>query len=216
MPRPKLDPDSTNVRELRITPPDGLPITDWKATFIDFKYFIAAQEGGEGTDKRLHYHLYIETFRSESWITKWIYSIAHCYNGESGNSVFFSRKPHEHTHGYVVKHGNIAHTIGYTEAEIATFIEQSASYVRDKSAARKRTQRLAKSFTQQVYDEIVSEIDTETIATPPLIVSKILTKYKSNGKMLPSRNVVDTLIISVLNAKGCDVSAFYLRSFSEW
>lgn len=213
MPRPKSDPSSVYVRELRITPPDGQRIVDWKITDKDFKLAIIAEEGG--TDEvRLHYHAYIETLRSESWIKTWIYSIAHCYNGESGNAVFFSRKPHDHTIGYVVKHGHVVVRHGCPQTTIDEWIGKSDEYKRSKEAERKRIQRIAKSFTQQVFQEIVSE--TSAHPTPSEIIYLILTKYKDNKKMLPSRNVVDTLVVSLLNAKGCDVSAFYLRSFSEW
>lgn len=213
MPRPKLDPNSVYTRELRITPPDGEPITDWKLG-TDFIKAVIAQEGGD-EDCRLHYHAYIETSRSASWITKWIYSIAHCYNGEQGNTVFFSRKPHDNTLGYVVKHGNIVVRHGVTETFITEWLDKSEQYRKDKDSARARAKRMKKSFTQAVCHKIVEEVKTDpSLRNPARILELILAEYHASQMIYPSRTVVENLIVTILSPYDAYLPrAFYLRNF---
>lgn len=216
MPRPKLNPDEVLALELRITPPDAQPITEWNITDTDFKQAIIAQEGGTD-DCRLHYHVYIETMRSRSWIVKWIYSIAHCYNGEQGNAVFFSRKPHDNTIGYVVKHGNIVVRHGCTDSFITEWLSKSDQYKRDKEALRSRLKRLKKSFTQDVRDKVVEHIrNAPDLRTPEQVLKLILAEYHEAQMTFPSRTQVENLIVTILYPydKGL-TNAFYLRSFES-
>lgn len=214
MPRPKQNPDEVLKLELRITPPDGELITDWKIDDNDFKQAIVALEGGTD-DCRLHYHLYIETLRSRSWITKWIYSIAHCYNGEHGNSVFFSRKPHDNTIGYVVKHGNVVVRHGCTDTFIEEWLHKSDEYKRSKEANRQRLKRLKKSFTQDVRDKVVERIrDAPELRTPEQVLNLILAEYHEAKMTFPSRTQVENLIVTILYPYDTGLTrAFYLRSF---
>lgn len=217
MPRPKADPNALYVRELRITPPDGKPITDWQITDKDFKLAIIAEEGG--TDEvRLHYHAYIESMRSESWIKTWIYRIAHCYNGETGNTVFFSRKPHDNTIGYVVKHGNIAVRFGCTQTYIDEWLLKSDEYRRAKDASRKRTQRMSKAFTQDVLKKVVETVRTDAaLRNPGSVLSLILSQYQTNNKPYPSRTQVESLVVTVLHPYDeYLVRSFYLKSFDRY
>lgn len=214
MPRPKQNPDEVLALELRITPPDGQPITDWQITGIDFRQAIVAKEGGTD-DVRLHYHAYIETLRSRSWIVKWIYSIAHCYNGEQGNAVFFTRKPHDNTIGYVVKHGDIVVRHGCSDSYIEEWLNKSDEYKRNKEALRSRLKRLKKSFTQDVRDKVVERIrETPDLRTPDQVLNLILAEYHEAQMIFPSRTQVENLIATILYPydKGL-TRAFYLRSF---
>lgn len=217
MPRRKTNPDELYIRELRITPPDGKPITDWKIADTDFKKVIAAEEGGPPTGKALHYHLYVESMRSESWIKKWVYSIAHCYNGEQGNSVWFSRKPHDHTIGYVVKHGNIVVRHGVEDTFITEWLAKSEQYKRDKSAESKRKQRVEKAFTHQVKDKIVEQLAYQpTLRNTRDVTALILDEYATAGKVFPNRTTVENLIATILYGYEHElVFAFYLRSFDS-
>jgi len=216
MPRPKLNPDAVLALELRITPPDGKPIDDWKIQDEDFKQVIAAQEGGDD-DCRLHYHLYIETLRSRSWITKWIYSIAHCHNGESGNAVFFSRQPHDNTIGYVVKSGNVVVRHGCTQIFIDEWMAKSEQYRRDKDSARAKSKRLKKSFTQTVFGNVVETLTkSPELRTPERVLELILAEYHEAKLVFPSRTTVENLIITSLYPYNKGITtAFYLRGIES-
>lgn len=213
MPRPKLDPEATLIKEVRITPADGLPIDDWKVCEQDFKICVAAQEGGT-PERRLHYHLYIETLRSASWLTKWIYSVAHCYNGEQGNAVFFTRKPHENTIGYVVKEGNIVCRHGCTDTFIDEWLTKSAQYKRDKEAGRKREQRVKKAFTQEVREKVERVLaETQHLRAPEHVLDMILQEYHEAKLTFPPRSSVENMIVTCLYPYDKSLyKNFYLRS----
>jgi len=216
MPRPKHNPDAVLALELRITPPDGKPIEDWKLG-EDFNQVIAAQEGGDD-DCRLHYHLYIETLRSRSWITKWIYSIAHCENGESGNAVFFSRKPHDNTIGYVVKHGNVVVRHGCAQTFIDEWMAKSAQYRKDKDSAKQRAKRLKKTFTQALLGKIVEALRQDvSLRTPERVLDMILAEYHEAKLLNPSKTIIENLIMSALYPYNTGlVRAFYLRNILSY
>lgn len=216
MPRTKVNPDELLVLELRITPPDGNPIEDWKITDTDFKQVISAREGGT-PECRLHYHLYVECLRSRTWLIKWIYSIAHCNNGEQGNAVFFTRKPHDNTIGYVVKRGDIVVRHGCTQTFIDEWLARSDEYCRARDAGKKRKQRLEKAFTQEVrerIEEFIKEHRSTHLRNPKDVLSMILMEYHKAGKNFPNRTTVETMIVTILYPYDASMAgAFYLKSF---
>lgn len=216
MPRTKANPDELLTLELRITPPDGKPIEDWQITDKDFKQVVAAQEGGT-EDCRLHYHAYVECLRSRTWLIKWIYSIARCTNGEQGNAVFFTRKPHDNTIGYVVKHGNVVVRHGCSETFITEWLNKSDEYRRAKDASRKRRQRLEKSFTQEVRKKVVEKLEeSRELRTPDSVLSLILAEYHEAKKVFPNRSTVENIIITVLHPYDAHLArSFYLRNFES-
>ena len=203
-----------SVSQSRYT--DGLPITDWQIN-DDFKVLLAAEEGGTD-DVRLHYHLYVETPRSESWLKTWIYRIAHCYNGESGNTVFFSRKPHANTIGYVVKHGCIVARHGLEETFITEWLAKSEQYRRDKDTARSRSKRLAKAFTHEVLKKVVEAVRTDpALRSPGNVLNLILAEYREANKTYPTRTQVESLVATVLHPYDDHlVRSFYLKSFDRY
>lgn len=221
MPRPVKTGVLTPM-ELRITPPDGKPITDWMLDMpvvgssnpVHFAKLLACEEGGI-EDVRLHYHVYLETWRSRSWIIKWIYTIARCKNGEQGNSVFFSGKPHDNTIGYVVKHGNVVCRHGIEETFLTEWLAKSKQYRSDKDAKRKRKQRIEKAFTHQVRETVSATLrDAPDLRTPEDVMNLILREYEEHKKMYPSRSSMEIQIVSLLAPyHPATVRAFYLRSF---
>lgn len=213
MPRPKHNPDALLKLELRISPPDGKEITDWKIG-EDFKMLLAGQEGGD-EECRLHYHCYVETTRSRSWLTKWIYSIAHCYNGETGNPVFFTRAPHEATIGYCVKDGHIAVRHGCSDTFINEWLAKSRQYKRDKDAARQRDKRIKKAFTQEVRDTIAKRLrESAELRNPLSIVRLVLTEYTEHNATFPTRSVMENLIATLMYPYNpSSIEDFYTRNY---
>lgn len=216
MPRTKANPDELLTLELRITPPDGQLITDWQVTDKDFKQVIAAKEGGT-EDCRLHYHAYVECLRSRTWLIKWIYSIARCNNGEQGNAVFFTRKPHDNTIGYVVKHGDVVVRHGCSETFITEWLNKSDEYRRAKEAGRKRRQRIEKSFTQEVRNKVVARLEeSRDLRTPEGVLTLILAEYSEAKKVYPNRSTIENIIVTVLHPYEPSLTrAFYLRNFES-
>lgn len=217
MPRPKLNPGEILALELRITPPDGKPIEDWKVDDTNFKMVLAAREGGGDTGVRLHYHLYIETLRSRSWILNWVYSIAHCYNGEKGNSVVFTGKPHDKTIGYVVKHGDIACRHGCSDGFITEWLNKSDEYVRNVAAKRKADVRRNQAFSALVRQKVAATLASDaSMRTPTCICNLVLAEYHKAEKVYPSRTQVECLIATLLHPydEGL-VRLFYTKSFDR-
>lgn len=223
MPRTKANPDELLILELRITPPDGQPITEWDISDQNFKQVIAAKEGGTDTC-RLHYHAYVECRRSRTWITKWIYSIARVpldeYGkpiGPKGNSVFFTGKPHDNTIGYVVKHGDIVARHGCTETFITEWLVKSEQYRKDRASVKKRGQRIEKSFTQQVRNKVAEVMENSPeLRTPSRMLPLILQEYHDAHKVFPNRTTIENLIVTLLYPyDGHMVDAFYLKSFNS-
>jgi len=217
MPRTKANPEELLILELRITPPDQQPITEWPhVNDVNFKMLIAAKEGGEGTDKQLHYHLYAECLRSRTWLEKWIYTTARANKLEAkGNKVFFSRKPHENSIGYVVKEGNLVVRHGTTDQFITEWMTKSDQYRKDKEASRKKKQRIEKSFTQRVRDILVDHlVYNPDDRTEEACLELIIKCYQEAEKIYPSRATVELLIVtSLAQYRPYMVRSFYLKNF---
>jgi len=196
--RPKIDANSVTMLELRITPPDGEPIYDWKIT-EDITQLVCYEEGGRDTEKALHYHCYIITPRSKSWILKWVYSIAHCYNGEDGNAVVFTRKPHDNTFGYIAKHGNVSCNHNVTQTTLDQWLAQSEQYKKDHTNERKRDQRLKQSFSKQCLEDTKKLlVEFPHQREPKSILSLILAYYAKHDHQLPTKSVVENLVLSLI------------------
>lgn len=217
MPRPKANPDSLLILEVRITPPDRRPIVDWKLGTDDFVVCLIGQEGGDAplSEKRLHYHLYIETKRSRTWLIKWIYDVARCTNGEQGNAVFFTRKPHDNTIGYVVKDGNIVCRHGCSDTFITEWLEKSRQYRTDKETTRKRKQREEGRFIdgcRKRLDEFLQESPYKR--TPTDVMEFVLRDFIDHERQVPSRTQMECLIVGALYKYEPRIAnSFYLKTF---
>jgi len=197
MPRPKLT-DETLQLELRITPPDGQPITDWKVN-EDHVQLVAFLEGGSGTEKALHYHVFLEYGRSRTLLVKWIYSIAHCYNGETGNAVFFTRKPHKHTFGYIAKQGSCAVRHNVPQTTIEQWFHDSEDYLKSKETKRKQKQRTREEKVSQIKTAMIKGLQTHTINSDVnSVVDRLLAEFHNAELSLPPRSSFETLVVSII------------------
>jgi len=213
MPKPKSG--DIYKREFRITPADGLPIAEWHVNDDDFKVLLACEEGGGDTGKRLHYHCYIETTRSESWLKKWVYKIAHCYNGESGNTVYFSRQPHDNTIGYVVKSGNVTVRHGCTQTFIDEWIAKSDEYKRSKESKRKREQRSRIAVIKQIEEEVAKGLHGGLVTTTVEGISEALLRCYAAQCIYPSRMQHELLVIKLIHPYNDHfVRSYYNKTFS--
>lgn len=207
MPKPKSG--EMYIRELRITPPDQNPITEWYVNDEDFKVLLACQEGGDGT-KKLHYHLYMESTRSESWVKKWIYKVSRCIN-ESGNSVYFSRKPHEHTIGYVVKSGNVVCRHGVTQTYLDEWIAKSDEYKRNKDRTRKQQQRSRTTILSNIMDIVAKDLQIDrSIRTTDYISKTLIANYKEH-QVYPLKSQHEMMVIKLIHP----YDDYFVRSFYE-
>lgn len=211
--------------ELRLTPPDQRPIENWKVLDGDFEKMIVCQEGEPDGSPRLHYHAYIETKRSKSWVRSWVLSVlvGH-YNPDvvtNGNQLYFSKSPHEHTIPYVVKHNNFVNTIGYTPEELNQFTQLSEEYCKQKERDRKRKQRTL----TDIYDEVFKEIDEEFTELKHhqsikdngrvhTFIMLAIEKIKSRNARMPTRSMMERYAMDMLaKYSPHSLRMIYMKSF---
>lgn len=214
MPRPRKNPDEVLKRELRITPPDGMPITDWHLD-PSIKQLVSFEEGGGG-DKKLHYHCYIETTMTSQALPKWIYTVARCIEtGEKGNSVFFTRAPHEHTFGYISKHKKVSIRHGIDQPTLDEWFTRSDEYIKQKESVRKREQRGRLAELQDVFDMVENELAHDIIERDILpTIRSILDKCHSTDIRFPARTQMEQMVIKLLYKYDSQIAChYYARSF---
>lgn len=213
MPRVKKD-NSVLELELRITPPDGNQIVDWQIT-DDIEKLVAYEEGGSAGDKKLHYHCYIVYRRSRTLLTKWIYTIARCIEtGETGNAVFFSRKPHEHTFGYICKNGKVAVRHNIEAGVIDEWLRQSQKYVTEKETDRKRKQRSRESELQLVFESVEKHLKGVGDYSSGDVVSAVLSECDARETRFPSRSQMESFVLKMMYRINQQlVIAYFNRNF---
>lgn len=200
--------------ELRITPPDQQPIVDWLLEDHVTK-FLACEEGGPDTDKQLHYHCIIETPRTRNWLIEWIYRVARCKeSGERGNAVFFTRKPHDHTMGYIVKCKKIVCRHGYDQPLITEFLNRSDEYRKEKERNRKKKTR----ERQEMIAEIMSAVQKHLEQTPrdravKQIAQLILSEFRLRNALLPPRGSLEQMTLTLLYPYNPDHVLFVYSKF---
>lgn len=215
MPRTKHNPNAVLELELRITPPDESQITEWYLD-DDFIKFVAYEEGGVGTEKKLHYHCYIEYKRSRTLLTKWIYKVARCKEHDTGNSVFFSRKPHDHTYGYISKENNLVIRHGIDQSLITEWFNQSQEYKRTKERDRKRKHRTRKEVIDNILQHAKVGLHENMIGrNVEAVVKYMIGAFNDVGLILPTRSSMDGYVITLLAPHdNYLVKSYYLKSFS--
>lgn len=220
MPRPSSRTEAFEV-ELRVTPPDQKPITDWKIG-DDFLQLIVAEEGTANGTPKLHYHLYAKTMRSESWIRNWVWSIAEGhYDPElkpNGNALYFSRRPHEHTIPYVIKHRNIIIRNGFTQTLIDEYFEQSEQYKRDKDKHRKQQQRTRGDQLAEVVKQVEKDLHDRSVnISAEGIVDRVLTICSSENIRFPTRPQMESIILKLIYPFNNHlVRSYYAKSFQQY
>lgn len=219
MGRPKKTNGELMEWDVRVTPDGGRPIS-FEPLEEDFTKFLACLEGGEGTEKQLHYHIYCQTNRSESYIRKYFATLA----GGTGNKSYSMRKSHEGTIGYVIKEGHVVSRLGFDTRLIDEYFEKSKAYRKDLEASRKKKQR----DLHRTLSDIVSDV------APPFpspeghtgareyasnLVNLVLNKYSELDLKFPSRTALDGAVCKHIYKNELYrwyVQELYARSFSQF
>lgn len=187
------------VRELRLTPPDGEPVSDW---FIDsgITKLLACEEGGIGTGKALHYHAVIETTYSDDSLKGWIRRVLRIpMSNALGNAVYRTGAPHEATYQYVVKCQKVVESHGHTPDEIREWIRLSDEYRRDINAQRRSLQRL-RSQGREKQLRTVEELtfnwtkDNTWAYGVDFIVRRIINECDNANIEFPTRTQMEAMV----------------------
>lgn len=207
--RPKKMTGDPAHWDVRLTPSDGLPIDFMdKVPTSDFIVFVACKEGGEGTDKRLHYHVFLSSLRSESWIRSLCSVLA---NG-TGNPAYSVRKAHNGTIGYVVKEGNVVFRHGWTDKFLEEMLTNSQQYRKDLEAAKKRASRSKDNSLVEIMRLVAPGVTTES--EPSDVSAMILAHYYHKELKFPTRSCIEQAVMTLLYPHRQNlVNDFYARNF---
>jgi len=206
--------------EVRVTPYDQKPIEIEDEDLAHFTKLLLCQEGEPNGTPKLHYHGYIETNKSETWLRSFLRKIAHAPEQEkiNGNALYFTRKPHDHTFGYVVKSGNITHRVGITQTTLDGWITESKDYRKQKETDRKRKQRTREDQFAEIVKNIESDLQNNLIQrSVDSIVDRILATCMSENIRFPTRSQMDLYILKLMYPyDNYLVRSFYTKSFSGY
>jgi len=207
--------------ELRITPYDQAPISE-KDLHPYLEYIdklVLCEEGSPNGTPRLHYHGFIETKKSESWLRKVLRELSHCTDTSiNGNSLYFTRKPHDHTFGYITKYGVVAHRHGITQTTIDEWITESRKYATDKSTERKRKQRTREDELAHVVEDVQKQLlETDALRNEHSIVQKILDICYLDKIRFPTRSQMESIVLKLLYPYNqFIVRNYYTKSFQSF
>jgi len=177
--------------DLRITPTDQLPIVDWSLLDVSEKYMVF-QEGGEGTTKKLHYHVYVEGNISESWLKKQCAVLGRATDLQKGNVVFKCGLAHEHTIGYIVKERLCVCRKGIEEKVLDEYYMKSKDYAKGLETARRKESRRR----EHTLDDVFNSISADDHPDAETIVKKVLELCHEQKVRLPTRSQMETRVMA--------------------
>jgi len=194
--RPKKEDAPVRQLSIRLVPCDGEDIEFEKHILEeDFGKFIAGREISD--DDKLHYHIYAETRRSDTYLKTLFYRMARWTpHHPKGNPVFSCKDAHSNTQGYLVKDEDVAYTIGFTPQELEALVERSAQYRRDLEANKKRRTRKTQNTMKKFVEEAIEKFGA--CPTPREVVEFLLDKYQTSGMPFPSRSQMENAVMKVL------------------
>lgn len=216
-------------RELRLTPVDGEPVV-----FEDhpgISKMAAFEEGGHGTEKKLHYHAIIETTLHEDALKGYCYRLTRG-KGTEGNKAFMSRecKPDDFdkTTGYIAKHKKPVYLKGYAESDLHKWYVFSDEYVsnlkRETDKYRKIKALGRKRELLSVEQDIAHELQNTAAGLlndylTNFIVKRFIDLCKERNFDFPTRTQMEGIVNRLRFPYDLSsVYAFYrrgLRTFEE-
>lgn len=211
------------TRELRLTPierPED-PI-EW-FTREGIVKIAAFEEGGHGTQKKLHYHAIVETTLSDDLLKAYCYQLTRG-KGTEGNKAYMSREPHENVTGYIAKHKKPVHVIGYTDAELQSWYAASDEYV---TALKRETEKHRKikalgrkrellSVEQDIANELKDFPNGERpISLSDFIVRRFIDECRKRAYDFPTRTQMEGIVNRLrYDYDPIAVYAFYRRNLN--
>lgn len=205
--------------EIRVTPYDQEPITLDDSDLQHIDKILLCREGSPNGTPRLHYHGYIETKKSETWMRSFLRKISHAPHNEkiNGNALYFTRKPHEHTFGYIIKSGNIDYRVGFSQTTLDEWLAASSEYAKSKASERKRKQRSRDDELKQVVEQIASDLHDHSIdRSVGSIVDRFLAICSAEEFRFPTRSQMDMFVLKLIHPYDqYMVRSFYMKSFDN-
>jgi len=196
--RPKKEDAEIRKFSIRMTPCDNEEIQfDKWFTGEDFIKFIAGREHGTQNGK-LHYHIYCETRRSDTWLNNVMYKATRWTpHHPRGNAVFSRTLAHEGTLGYSVKEEDVAYSLGFASSELDALLEGSRQYRRDLEADKKRRVRKSQNTMKQFIEDAIEHFQ-DLAPEPRSVVKFILEKYETSEMPFPSKSQMENAVMKVM------------------
>lgn len=207
--RPKKEGEEKEW-DVRLAPTDQLEV-DWAALDLsDFKMLLVCEEGEPNGKPRLHYHMYMVTTRSDSYIDSFLNKIGKATKDVKGNSVFSKRAKHDGTLGYVVKRGKVVCRHGIDDQFITECFKRSEQYRKEKEKERKSASRGNENFLA----EIMKDAEVKRLSDPLAITREILKRYNDLGKKMPPRHSVESVVMTLMYEHEPDyVERWYSKNY---
>lgn len=207
--RPKVEGDEKNW-DIRLSPTDQLEVDFSSLNLEDFKMLLVCKEGEPNGTPRLHYHIYVTTTRSDSYIDNLLSKLGKSTADKKGNAVFSKRKAHEHSIGYIVKQKNVVFKHNIPDQKITEFFKQSDDYNKQKQAERKSASREKENF----LSELMKDPEVKRLSDPTDITAFLLNRYKQAKVRFPARSTIESAVLTLLyEHRPHDVIAFYSPKF---
>jgi len=201
--------------DVRITPSDQEPV-QFEFQDEDFEVLVACREGGT-PELRLHYHLYVKSNRSETYLDKVFNKWGRATATAKGNAIFSKRKAHEGTIGYCVKGGDVIVRHGWDDTFLEEMLARSQDYKKTLETTRKRALRQKENYLADILKEVAVQLDQADSPTPPTqVMALILSHYDKLHLRFPNRNVLETAVMTLLYKKQPNlVIGWYSRNIVE-
>jgi len=221
--------------DIRITNVADDKIEKMLSGFRKDAQIICVKEGApfdEGIEP--HVHIFTKTTSCESWVRKQIQQLALT---RKGNELYSMKKSHENSPNYVCKkvyqecktvneiHGNkrILFKRNCDVELITLWRDQYQKYVEEIQAEQARSRSVRKkssdNFSKLIVKEVVEFYRVEQgRPTPFEIVPKILKIYNENDKKLPTRNIMEILVLTIQMKLGQvhEVEEYYTKNFTRY
>jgi len=209
-------------RELRLTPVDDQPI-EW-FTQDGIVKIAAFEEGGHGTEKKLHYHAIVTTTMTDDALKSYCYKLTRG-KGTEGNKAFMSRETHENTRGYISKHRTPVHLIGYTERDLQQWYSKSDEYVSALKRERETYRKVKALGRKRELLSVEQDIKNELESTPSgeryfdlaaHIVKRFIDECAKRNFEFPTRTQMEGIVnrLRFKHDPG-SVYAFYRRNLNS-
>lgn len=196
--------------DIRLTPTDQVEVSFDALETDDFKVLLICKEGEPNGLPRLHYHMYMETTRSDNYIDNLLNRLGKATADKKGNAVFSKRKSHEGTIGYIVKNKDVVFRLGVDNHVLEEYFQKSDDYVRNKANERKTESRAKLNFIAELMKDPV----VKRLTDPEDITTWILKKYVEHETRFPNRSTIESAVMTLLWAhRQHDVVEWYSPKF---
>lgn len=218
--------------DIRVTDVNDDLIVRMLERFSNDAQVVAVREGApydEGIAP--HVHIYCVTKSSESWLRKQLQSLDVT---RKGNKLYSMKKSHENSPNYVCKkiyedtqqqleilgHKRLIYKRNCDLDLVTTWKEQYNKYVEEiqaeKSRSRSMRSKSSNNFSKLIVKAMEEKYQGQGRPSPFELVTEILKMYNENDKRMPTRSMMEILVMTILMKLGQvhEVTNFYAKNLS--